>query len=473
MEMSFAILAAAEGVAEQASSAPPSTLPGWENWAILLLSVACALGISFLCSLCEAAFLSLSPGQVEEIADLYPSRGRVWTNFKTHMEYPIAVILLLNTAAHTIGATVAGAQIHQMYGNATVTAFSILFTWLMLQYTEILPKTIGVRNNLYICEVSTWSMRVLIWIFTPIVWLLFLLNRPFEGPKTTTDSETTLSELAALVGVAQSSNLLDKTQERIMLQTSKLHLRTTAEIMVSALDVTFISSKQTLLEAILVAHIDPHTRFPVIDGTDVNKVLGYVNFKEMVAWARTSPNEPNVLPILRPVNFVNENEEISDTLHLFVERHAHLAIVQDEQKQTLGIVTLEDIVEELVGDLDDDFNADEKIPESSDGGRMASLPKFINDLSEHVFIVGGGALMSEVIPVLNKEKCCGRWYGDAPAGTISQWLLSQIDGPLKANKRVSVNGWDFIVRRTRHNKVFDALVLPYGQNEEFQEERQS
>ncbi|MBQ3351914.1 MAG: DUF21 domain-containing protein [Thermoguttaceae bacterium] len=473
MDISFAILAAAEGVAEQASSAPPSTAPSWENWAILLLSVAIALGVSFLCSLCEAAFLSLSPGQVEEIAELHPSRGRVWTNFKTHMEYPIAVILLLNTSAHTIGATVAGAQIHYMYGNAMVTAFSIVFTWLMLQYTEILPKTIGVRNNLYVCQLATWPMRVLIWVFTPVVWLLYLINRPFEGAKKNSDSETTLSELAALVGVAQSSNLLDKTQERIMLQTSKLHLRTASEIMVSALDVTFISSKQTLMEAILVAHIDPHTRFPVIDGDNVNKVLGYVNFKEMVAWARTSPDEPNVLPILRPVNFVNEDEEVTDALHLFVEQHAHLAIVQDEQKHTLGIVTLEDIVEELVGDLDDDFNADEKIPESSDGGRMASLPKFINDLSEHVFIIGGGASMKEVISVLNKEKCCGRWYGDAPSGTISQWLLTQIDGALKPNKRVSVNGWDFIVRRTRHNKVFDALVLPYGQNEALREESQS
>ena len=104
---------------------------------------------------------------------------------------------------------------------------------------------------------------------------------------------------------------------------------------------------------------------------------------------------------------------------------------------------------------------------------MASLPKFINDLSEHVFIVGGGASMKEVVSILNKENCCGRWYGDAPSGTISQWLLSQIDGPLKANKRVSVNGWDFIVRRTRHNKVFDALVLPFGQNEELREEQQS
>ena len=120
-----------------------------------------------------------------------------------------------------------------------------------------------------------------------------------------------------------------------------------------------------------------------------------------------------------------------------------------------------------------DFNADEKIPESSDGGRMASLPKFINDLSEHVFIIGGGASMKEVISVLNKENCCGRWYGDAPSGTISQWLLTQIDGALKPNKRVSVNGWDFIVRRTRHNKVFDALVLPFGQNEELREEQQS
>lgn len=451
---------AAEVIAESSDSVPP----GWEHWTMFLVSVSVALTVSFLCSLCEAAFLSLSPGQVEDILEKYPARGRIWKKYKTHMEKPIAVILLLNTSAHTVGATVAGAQVQLLFGDASVTAFSIIFTWLMLQYTEILPKTLGVHNNIRICIWATYPMQALIWICTPVVWVIYMLNRPFES-RNTAEKESTLDEIAALVGLAQSTNLLDKNQERILMQTSRLHQRDAYEVMVPAFEITFISSRQTLLEAILAAHIDPHTRFPVIEGNDVNKILGYVNFKEMVAWARTNPNEPNVLPIIRPVNFVPKNEEVTDVLHLFVDRHAHIAIVQDDKKETLGLITLEDIVEELVGELDDEFDSGESTLEAKGlvEGRNESLPRFINDLPEHVFIIGGGAAMSEVIPVLEKESGCPKWADAIPKGSISQWLVSQLNSPLKVNEYVRSNGWDFVIRRLRQNKVFDVLALPAGQ----------
>ncbi len=459
MNMALAIIAVGGEVAESVDSVPPS----WEHWVLFIGSVLLALIVSFLCSLCEAAFLSISPAQVEDIGQVYPSRGRIWKKYKTHMEVPIAVILLLNTSAHTIGATVAGAQVHVLFGNAAVTVFSIIFTWLMLQYTEILPKTVGVRNNVRICQAFTYPMQVLIWFFTPIVWLLFFLNKPFEG-KSTQVKETTLDELAALVGVAGSTNLLDKNQERILRETSRLHQRNASEVMVPAFEITFISSKQSLMEAILAAHIDPHTRFPVIESDDVNKILGYVNFKEMVAWARTNPDQPNVLPIIRPVFFVPDNEEVTDVLHLFVDRHAHIAIVQDEHKQTMGLITLEDIVEELVGELDDEFDSSSTSSDKPELiSRTESLPKFINDLPEHVFIIGGGVPMNEVISILNKESGSPNWDAPVSTQTLSSWLISQMDHVPAPNEYIRISGWDFVIRRLRQNKAFDVLVLPEGQ----------
>ncbi len=230
--------------------------------------------------------------------------------------------------------------------------------------------------------------------------------------------------------------------------------------MIPAFEISYISSTQTLLEAILAAHIDPHTRFPVIEGENVNTILGYVNFKEMVAWARTNPSEPNVLPILRKVHFVSGDEEVSDVLHLFVDHHAHIAIVQDDQKQTLGLITLEDIVEELVGDLDDELNG--AVNEKAEV-KVVKLPRFVNDLPESVFIIGGGTLMATVIERLNRERPARPWEGPIPETTLAAWLGERFGQLPKPNEHLSSQGWDFIVRRIRQKQVFDVLILPEGQ----------
>ncbi|MHB8866741.1 MAG: CNNM domain-containing protein, partial [Pirellulaceae bacterium] len=114
---------------------------------LFIVSVSMALLISAICSLMEATLLSLTPSQVAELAHRQPKLGAIWQRFKANVQPPIATILLLNTAAHTIGASVAGSQFDELFGDEWILAFSLVFTFVMLQFTEILPKTIGVRYN--------------------------------------------------------------------------------------------------------------------------------------------------------------------------------------------------------------------------------------------------------------------------------------------------------------------------------------
>ena len=114
---------------------------------LFVLAVTGALLISALCSLMEAALLSLRPSQIAEMSSRSPRIAAVWRRFKAEIERPIAAILILNTAAHTIGASVAGAEFNALFGDQWIWAFSLLFTFLMLQFTEIMPKSAGVRYN--------------------------------------------------------------------------------------------------------------------------------------------------------------------------------------------------------------------------------------------------------------------------------------------------------------------------------------
>ena len=322
-----------------------------------------AFGVSTLCSLSEAATLSLAPGQIEQIRKANKRKGEIWKKFKANVSDPVSVILLLNTTAHTVGATIAGAEFQILFHNKFLTLFTIGFTWLMLQITEILPKTIGIRYNQWIATQIAVPLHFLVRIFLPVMRCLRFLNRPFEWRNPGMPVSTT-EEISALASVARLHKQLDANQERIFRQTAMLKDRYAFEVMVIAPQIKYLSSTMTLSQAIEAIHADAHTRFPVVEGQDLNRILGYVNFKELIAWARTNPNAPSVLGVMRTIRFVEPQTELTDVLKLFVNEHAHIAIVTSGDinnngagGETLGMLTMEDILEQLLGELEDEFDA--------------------------------------------------------------------------------------------------------------------
>ena len=176
---------------------------------LFLFSIACALAVSFVCSLIEAALLSLTPSQVADLSQKHPRAGEIWRGFKKRIDRPIAVILILNTTAHTIGASVAGAQFDELFGDQWIWVFSLAFTFVMLQFTEILPKTLGVKFNRQLAAVVAVPLAVATRIAEPFVWLLHLLNRPFEGKRNVNDAPATVDEIQSLAAMARMTKDID------------------------------------------------------------------------------------------------------------------------------------------------------------------------------------------------------------------------------------------------------------------------
>lgn len=404
---------------------------------LLIAFVVLSLSVSAICSLLEAVVLSLTPTQVAQLSERHPTAGAIWQRFREHIEKPIAVILIVNTAAHTIGATLAGAQFELIYGPTGIVWFSLLFTYLMLQFTEILPKTLGVQYNARLAPPIAYLLKFLIRVFTPIIALIHFINRPFMR-KQQNGQPAPLEEIAALAGLARLSNLISPHQERIIQATSDLSLKSANDVMIPGEQVTFLSTAQTLDEAIATAQHDQHTRFPICDHDDRNKVLGYVNFKDMIYEQRMPPADANLNSIIRPVHFVGPDQPANDLMRAFVERHEHMAIVQDESGETLGIVTLEDVVEELVGELEDEYDR---------------LPRQIYRRGDGVWIVGGGVPMTDLAGKLQIG------IPDAQ-GTVSSWMIEQLGKPPMPNDAFTFAGCVFRVRRIRRGRVFEATVRP-------------
>lgn len=430
---------------------------------VFIISILTALLVSSFCSLMESVLLSLSPVQIAEISEKTPKVGAIWSEFKKNIDRPISAILILNTTAHTIGATVAGNALASLTGasghqKAILLGFSIAFTFLMLQYTEILPKTLGVRYNKALARWLVHPLSWMIWIVTPISVVTRWFNRPFEPKGHKVEYASAVDELRYMATLARQNRQIGTLQEEIIVAAARLSRQTAFDVMIPLEDVVFLSNELSLEEAIEAAYIDAHTRYPVYkgvldnnhEGIHEDNVVGYVNFKEIISYKKMNSDAHSFNRIVRPIPIVDAAAPASDLLRLFTMKHEHLAMIRDKNRNCVGMVTLEDIIEELVGELEDEFD---------------SLPTQIHILHGQVLLLGGGCLMHKVRRlithnVLHLPLDKGRDFAsekDDPM-TLDEWLEDRIGRVPRRGDQIILNGVEFNVRRVRRGHVFDVQI---------------
>jgi putative hemolysin len=399
-----------------------------------LTILAVALAISFLCSLLEACVLSLSKAEVSALGERRPRLGRTWTALKRDVQYPLAVILILNTCAHTIGTALAAGKFELLYGERGVIVSSVVLSFVMIQWTEVLPKTLGSRRRRRVAELFGIPLEVAVLVLRPFAWLVHQLNRPFErGPFV--EPPASVEEIRALSREARSAQVIAPHQDEIIGRAATLARIDATRLMVFRDEISFLSTTMTMEEALLHAHVDEHTRSPLCEGGDLDATIGYVNFKELVAALHTNPVDATLRGIARPIPYVSPERDGASILRQFVEEHLHLAIVRDESGKTLGLITMEDLIEELVGELEDEFD---------------SLPRRVHDLGSGLLMIGGGTEAAEAFRRLG--------LASTPAGTVATWMASPLAGSPRPGDAVDVDGASFVVRRVRRGRVFEAAV---------------
>ncbi len=406
---------------------------------LFVCSVLFAIVVSFLCSLMESTLLSLSPSQLVQLQQKHPKVGEIWQGFKHKIDTPLTVILLINTAANTIGAMFAGSQFEVVFDPKWVVLFSLVFTYVILQFSEILPKSLGVRYNVTIAFYMTYPILFFTKILYPVVMFIKLVNRPFSQSGNAV-AVNMVDEITALAGQARMTDQLSDQQERIIQETADLKDAPIEEIMVDVDQIVFLSSNMTIDEALIVAHLDPHTRFPVCENGDKNRILGYVNFKEMIYRMRTNPNDPSLMGIIRPVFLANPSQTADELTKIFVDRHEHMAIVRSDDGETLGLVTLEDVIEQLLGkELGDEFD---------------KPPTMLHELSNGVWMVGGGVPVSRLSKRLQFDLPCK----DPESTIISDYMIKKFGKMPSVGDTLQIGDFHFKIRRIRREKIFEVAV---------------
>jgi len=403
---------------------------------IFLVAAISALVISFICSLAEACLLSLSLADIANISENKPYTGRIWKKFRENIQKPISVILIINTLAHTIGAATSGVKFSELFGAQWIALYSIAFSLMMIQFTEILPKTIGVRYNIVIAKMGGVVLNFLVKVFTPLLFLVELVNRPFEGGKERKISNDALDEISVLARFAYLNKLISKEQEKIVSRSLNITKVTATDIMVKREDIKVLSTDMELMDALIAAHMHHHTRYPLTEKGDLDNITGYVNFKDIVVALRINPQDPTLKGIVRPILRIKQNENLSVILGRMTQGHHHIAVVEDHLGKTIGLVTMEDAIEPIVGDIEDEYDI---------------IPGTLIQTTGNTYIAGGSVLMQTLRDRINSN------LPEAPA-TLDEWLHEQMKKHPQVNEKVAFGTTQFTVKKMRRDKIYEVII---------------
>jgi putative hemolysin len=207
--------------------------------------------------------------------------------------------------------------------------------------------------------------------------------------------------------------------------------------MVDREEVITLAATMSLNDAFLAAHVHRHTRYPLLDNNDWSQVLGYINFKDIVTALHVAPENPTVKGICRPVMFVQEDAVVSVVMRRMIREHQHIAVVKNANQEGVGVVTLEDVIEALVGDIEDEYDRP---------------PEMAISLAENRWRIGGGVSLAKV-----KE----RIFRDLPEtqGTVDELVRVSLGGKdLKENYQFMFHGISIRVRRIARDYVYDVIA---------------
>ncbi len=317
---------------------------------ILLLVVGISLAISFLCSILEAVLLSITHSYVGVLQERRHPAGNLLADMRRNIEEPIAAILTLNTIAHTIGAAMGGAIALELFGNRWVALFSVVLTFLILVFSEILPKTIGATYWKKLAPFSAWVLRGMIWVMKPVLIPLAFLNRLIT-PRRVQGSTVSRAELEVLAEISRREGTIDQVEWEVLTNVMNLNAVNVGQVMTPRTQVVAVPIEAGVDEAQHVMLREGRLRLPVFLGT-IDEVVGVLLARDL--WGAARVGETEIRKIMREPTFVPATKPVEDALRQMRQHRIKMAIVLDEYGGTAGLVTLEDLIEEIVGEIHDE-----------------------------------------------------------------------------------------------------------------------
>lgn len=428
---------------------------------LLALSILLVLLTSFFCSLSEASLLSVSRVRVHKLAET-SGTAKIVEGMKSNLDRPIAAILILNTVANTGGAAVAGTEYERLFDGAGIGWFTVVLTIAVLVFSELLPKSLGVQFALPAALFVARPVKGLVWAMSPLTWLVERGTRLLMRGKKAPQAAFSLEDLRTMARLALAAKTLGREEHMIIHAASRLPSMSVRDIMIHREDIVFLSLADSDEANLVKARRSMHSRLLLVRES-IDDLVGIVPVKEILWRLAEDPEdreEEGLKRILgesvREPVYVDADTEVTVLLQTFSRMHAHIALVTEKVagggSRLAGIVTLEDVVEEILGEIDDEYDRS---------------PAMTEKMAQGLWRFGGGTPWSEV---------ARRLYIDESAHSPDAEELDldgrydlhdladdKLVGRLRTGAVFTIGRWRFKVLRMRRGKVLQMEVRLLGE----------
>jgi CBS domain containing-hemolysin-like protein len=401
----------------------------------LLLVVGAGLAISFLCSVLEAVLLSMTHAYVRVLEERGDRAGILLGRMREHIDEPIAAILTLNTIAHTAGAAVGGAMALRVFGSQWIAAFSAVLTLAILVLSEIVPKTLGATYWKQLATPAAYTLRFMVIAMKPVLIPLAALNRMImpAGGRGPTVSR---AELEVLAAIGRQEGTIDAEEFKVFSNVMNLSEVRAMDVMTPRTSIVAVRQTSSVADAMEQMVDGGHMRVPVY-GATLDDIEGILLARDVWKAAREDPTIA-VSRVMRTAYFIPETKPAEDLIREMRAARINMAIVIDEFGGTSGLVTLEDLIEEIVGEIHNEHEV--------------TTPSFIGG--------EGRTLISGQTPVWQVNEHLALDLSEEEHGTIGGYVFGALGRIPQQGDEVPVEGGHFEVISMSGRRVERIAYVP-------------
>lgn len=421
---------------------------------LLMLSLNAALAAY------EMALASASRTKLSILAQEKRRGAESALYMKDHMEGSLATIQIGITLVGAVAAAVGGAGADEWFSpwlqrnfalparlaNGLAVILVVLpLSFVTIVFAELIPKTFALKNKEFVVLALSPVMRYTYRFLYPIVRVMEALVRFFTKKTIPANNDpkyiqkAAMADLRAAVSIASSSRLFGKSEEKIVLSSALFCIRKIKEIQVPIEQVYILNANDTIANTFIRAHQDMHTRFPVCEKeNDIQSIIGYLNFKDIFGSTKLTVTAGAITrSVVRPILRLDEETIISAALEQLTKTKQHICLVTSGEKIT-GILTLEDIFEELVGEIEDEYDF---------------FPAYIRPFGES-FLASATANVTDIFTNLQLPR-----PPDLPSViTVEDWTTQKLGRPMTQSDIITAGGLRLSARKFRRHKLMEVVV---------------
>jgi putative hemolysin len=388
-----------------------------------------SLSLSFLCSILEAVFLSINHSYVEVLKEQSVRAGEWLDRMRERIDEPIAAILTLNTIAHTVGATMGGAIALDVFGSRWIAVFSAILTLVILVFSEIIPKTLGATYWQALSVPTAHVLRLLVVLMKPISAPLSSFNRLIQ-PRAKKRVTVSRAEIEVLAEIGRREGTLGEDEWIVVSNVMSLPTVEVGEVMTPRTDMVAVPLEASVRDAMNLMLDSGNLRLPVYEEDLLARDL----------WRADREGKKEIRSAVSPIRFVPEGRPVQQLISEMRAQRVKMVIVLDEFGGTAGLATLEDLVEEIIGDIQDEHEDKE--------------PDDFQRLDNGEFVVLGRALVRD----LNAYLSIG--LPEDEADTVGGFVFGRLGRVGRIGDEVPVDGGTLRITRMRGRRIELLRFLP-------------